>query len=190
METTTLSQSIEAILFATSEPQSVASLSARLSVPKETVRETLTHMQSLFEGHGIMLIVHEDTVTLGTRPEQSTLIETIRKEELTKELSKAAAETLAIVCYHPDATKAQIEFIRGVNASYSLRALQMRGLIEQKGSGRAISYTPTLDALRHFGVASAQELPHFQETRKKIEALLGRTEEAVEQTTEKNHGTQ
>ncbi len=173
--TNPLAQSIEAILFATSEPQSVTSLATRLGVSKEAVESALSELTVSCEEHGIMLVVHAGTATLATRPEQSTLIEEIRKEELSKELSKASAETLAIVCYCPDASKAQIEFIRGVNASYSLRALQIRGLIEQKGTGRATTYVPTIDSLRHFGVSRIEELPNFSQTRQKIESLLART---------------
>lgn len=173
-----LSPSIEAILFATSEPQSVSMLATRLGASKEDVEAALGELSGALEGRGIMLVLHEGAATLATRPEQSALIESIRKEELSKELSKASAETLAIICYYPEVTKAQIEFIRGVNASYSLRALQMRGLIEQKGSGRAITYVPTIDSLRHFGVSAVAELPNYAETRRKIETLLARADEA------------
>lgn len=167
-----LSQSIEAILFATSQPQSIASLATRLSASKEEVTQALKLLEGRFEGHGIMLVVHESEATLVTRPEQGTLIETIRKDELQKELSRASAETLAFIIYHSGATKSQIEFIRGVNASYSIRALQMRGLIEQKGAGRSVCYVPTIEALEHFGVSSVEELPEFAQTKQKIDTLL------------------
>lgn len=169
-----LKQSIEAILFATSQPQSVSSLASRLDISQEEVIEVLGELALTFEGHGIMLVVHEGTATLVTRPEQGTLIETIRKEELSRELSKASAETLSIICYHPNATKAQIEFIRGVNSSYSLRALQIRGLVKQKGSNRSVAYVPTIETLEHFGVQSVEQLPNYLETKQKIDVLLSR----------------
>src|SRR4051812_21852829 len=128
-----LLQSIEAILFATSEPQSFKSLAERLDSDTEAVQQALQTLKDRYEGHGITLVIHEHAAALVTKPEFGTLIETIRKDELQKELTKASSETLAIVAYHPGITKAEIEFIRGVNASYSLRALQMRGLVEQKG---------------------------------------------------------
>ncbi len=170
----TLTQSIEAILFATSEPQSFASLAARLSVTKDEIAQSLAELATTLEGHGISVIMHNETATLATTSSQSTLIESIRKEELMKELSKASAETLAIVCYHPGATKAEIEFIRGVNASYSLRALQIRGLIESKQLGRSTSYHPTIESLEHFGAHAVTELPNYAETKQKIDALLAR----------------
>ena len=98
---------------------------------------------------------------------------------MSKELSKASAETLAIVVYRPGATKAEIELIRGVNASYSLRALSMRGLIDQKvqqhGVGRSVRYHPTLTLLEHYGVQHTAELPQFAEVKAKIETLLANT---------------
>jgi segregation and condensation protein B len=171
-----LIQSIEAILFATSEPQTFKSLAERLQSTQEEVQQALQELSARFEGHGIMLVIHENTATLVTKPEQSALIETIRKDELQKELSKASSETLAIIAYHPGVTKAEIEFIRGVNASYSLRALQMRGLIEYQGAGRSVTYHPTVEMLEFFGVSSVEGLPNYAETKQKIDALLTRSE--------------
>ena len=176
-----LSQSIEAILFATSEPHTIASLATRLEATKEEVTAALEALSSSLEGRGIMLVVHEGAATLVTRPEESALIESIRKDELAKELSKASAETLSIICYRQGATKAEIEFIRGVNSSYSIRALQMRGLIEQQGAGRAISYRPTMDLLTHFGIDRVEALPNYSETKQKIDTLLARTDEVEAQ---------
>jgi segregation and condensation protein B len=173
----TLIQSVEAILFATSEPQSFKSLAERLDVGIEDIQEALSELQNRYEGHGIMLVLHDNAATLVSKPEFAQLIESIRKEELQKELSKASAETLAIVAYRPGVSKAEIEFIRGVNASYSLRALQMRGLIEQKGAGRSVSYHPTVNVLEFFGVSSVEGLPNYTETKQKIDVLLDRSKE-------------
>lgn len=167
-----LAQSIEALLFATAEPQSLSVLAERLEVPKEDVAEAITQMQGAFSDHAFMLLIHGDVVSLVTKPEHSALLEAIRKEELSKELSKASAETLAIVCYIPGVSKAQVEFIRGVNASYSLRSLLMRGLIETKGTGRALLYHPTLSVLEHFGVSSLEGLPAYAQTKARLESLL------------------
>ncbi|HVY35907.1 MAG TPA: SMC-Scp complex subunit ScpB [Candidatus Paceibacterota bacterium] len=177
--TNQLPQSIEAILFATSEPQTFASLASRLNVSESHVKEALESLRGSLEGHGIVLIIHDNSATLATRPEEAKLIEDIRREELQKELSKASAETLAVIMYHPGATRLEIEFIRGVNVSYSLRSLQIRGLVEQRGSGRSVAYFPTVALLEHFGASSAEALPNFIETKQKIDALMDRSE-AVE----------
>ncbi len=158
-----LSQTIEAILFATAEDYTVASLAKLLGVSAEDVGQALIEVSASLEGHAMMLVRQGDTVTLATRPEHSAVLETIRKEELQKDLSKASAETLAVIVYKPGATKAEIELIRGVNASYSLRALQIRGLIETQGTGRAVTYHPTLALLESFGVADSEQLTQGEE---------------------------
>jgi len=178
---TTLAQSIEAILFAVSEPQSFLSLANKLQVSKDAVAAALNELAVALADHGITIIIHNDSATLATRAEQAPLIESIRKDELNKELSKASAETLAIICFYPGATKAQIEFIRGVNASYSLRALSMRGLVESKQVGRSASFYPTIESLEHFGVTAVEELPNFTETKQKLSVLLNREADVATQ---------
>lgn len=173
----TTAQQIEALLFATADPYTVKTLAVRLSVSQEEIQEALLLLEKGLEGHGILLVRQGDEVTLATRGEHSALIEAVRKEELSKELSKASAETLAIVAYYGGVSKAQIEFIRGVNTSYSLRALSMRGLIESRGVGRAVGYYPTLAMLEHFGVARVEELPHYAETVQKITQLLNQEQD-------------
>lgn len=176
-----ISQQIEALLFATAEPQSFKSLSTRLGVSAEEITAALSTLESTYEGHAMMLVQDGQGVTLVTRPEHSALIEAIRKEELSKELSKASAETLSTIAYAPGISKVQIEFIRGVNASYSLRALSMRGLIESRGTGRTVGYFPTLQMLEHFGVARVEDLPQYVETAAKIQHLLTQGS-SIEQT--------
>lgn len=167
-----ISSTIEAILFATAESYTVASLAKLLNVSAEAVQEGLAALEASLADHAFMLVRQGDEVTLATRPEHSELLEALRKEELQKDLSKASAETLAVVVYHPGASKAEIELIRGVNSSYSLRALQIRGLIESKPNGRTVTYHPTVALLESYGVGTVEELPQYAETKQKLESLL------------------
>ena len=170
-----IDQQIEALLFATAQPQSLKSLATRFGVSTNEIQEALTNLEQALSGRAIMLVQDGQEVTLVTRPEHAKMIEAIRKDELTKELSKASAETLSTIAYHPGISKVQIEFIRGVNVSYSLRSLSMRGLVEARGGGRSVGYYPTLQMLEHFGVARAIDLPQFAETSEKISGLLNQT---------------
>jgi segregation and condensation protein B len=172
-----LSHTIESILFATADEYTVGALAKLTASPQSAVEEALTALHAALADHALMLVRQGDKVTLATRPEHSAVLEALRKEELQKELSKASAETLAVVVYKPGATKAEIELIRGVNASYSLRALQIRGLIETKNVGRSVTYHPTLALLESYGVAEAEGLPQYVETTQKIAALLAQTDE-------------
>lgn len=169
---TNLSQAIEAILFATAEPQTFAFLAKTLNVSIDEIGPAVAELANNLEGHGIALSELNQVVTLSTKSDFGAIIETIRKEDLSKELSKASAETLAVIAYTPGVSKSQIEFIRGVNVSYSLRSLMMRGLIESKGQGRAIGYFPTLELLQHYGIQDITGLPDYVATKAKIDTLL------------------
>jgi segregation and condensation protein B len=167
-----LSQQIEAILFINPDPQSFKLLAGYLEVSVEELKQAVLVLEASLDNHALTLVQDNETIALVTKPEHTSLIESIKKQELSKELSKASAETLAIIVYHEGISKVQIEFIRGVNASYSLRALSIRGLIESRGSGRSIGYYPTLQMLEHFGVSKKEDLPQYAETVEKINKLL------------------
>lgn len=167
-----IDKKIESILFATAEPYKISDLAKILNKDTEDIKSGISKLSEKLEDSSLMLIQKDDLVSLSTKPEYFEIIEQIRKDEISKELSKSSAETLSIIIYKPNCSKSEIEMIRGVNASYALRALQIRGLIESVGSGRAITYRPTITLLEHFGVKSLEELPKYEETKQKIESLL------------------
>jgi len=168
----TKANDIQAILFTVAETKTVGELAKLLQCEKEEIETGLARLAQSLDGTALTLIRSNDEVTLATRSEHSTLLEQLKKEELSKELSKASAETLSIICYYPGVSRVQIEFIRGVNATYSIRALLMRGLAELRGSGRGSGYFPTNAMLAHFGVASLTDMPKYKETHEKIAQLL------------------
>lgn len=91
-----------------------------------------------------------------------------------RKLSQASLETLSIIAYRQPLTRAEIEFVRGVNVDGSLKTLLEKGLIRICGRkevpGRPILYSTTKDFLDHFGLASLKELPKLAEfTEKDIE---------------------
>ena len=90
------------------------------------------------------------------------------EREEPRRLSKAAQETLAIVAYHQPVTRAEIEQVRGVQASKgTLDVLLELGLVRMRGRrrspGRPITYGTTDAFLEHFGLASLTDLPGVQE---------------------------
>jgi segregation and condensation protein B len=100
-------------------------------------------------------------VELVTAPELDALIESLRRDEMKRDIGKAGAETLAIILYKGPITRAEIDRIRGVNSAFIVRNLLVRGLIarEQAGKGNVFSVTPTL--LAHLGITSKAELPEY-----------------------------
>lgn len=177
-----MQQKIESILFHKNEPVNLKDLTVWLEVPEEQVLEGLEDLKHSLENRGIALLENRGEYSLVTSPDSSALIEKIVKEELSKDLSGASLETLAVVLYKSPVTRKEIEYIRGVNVSFSLRNLLLRGLIEKISSkldDRIYLYTPTADALKYLGVTSVTELPGYTEVTKEI-AVRSTSEETQE----------
>ncbi|MCX6753303.1 MAG: SMC-Scp complex subunit ScpB [Candidatus Nomurabacteria bacterium] len=170
-----LEAKIEAILFFKGEPVSIHNLSSLLKVSKEETKEAVINLSTRLQNRGIVLSVKEDEINLGTNPEISELIEKLQKEELNKDLSKSSLETLSIILYKNGISRSEIDYIRGVNSSFILRALSIRGLIEKltdPKDNRKYIYKPTFELLSFMGIKSVAELPNFTEINPKIETEI------------------
>ena|SRR3989344_3433219 len=169
-----LESRIEAILFFKNEPVSLEELSKLLKVPIVNVQSAIDKLQKDYSSRGIVLVVSGDEVSLGTHPGVSELIESLQKEELSRELGRAGLETLAIILYRGPVARRDIDHIRGVNSGFILRALLVRGLVERSdpstgsGQGRGYIYKPTIKLLQYLGVRRREELPEFENAFKKI----------------------
>jgi segregation and condensation protein B len=158
---------IEAILFYYAEPLTIRKLAAVLKRDEAEVREALLVLEERLNTSGIRLLRNNDTVLLGTAPDASTLIEAITKDELSKDLSKSALETLAIVLYKGPLTRSEIDYIRGVNSTFILRNLLIRGLVEKVENPedqRSFHYRSTFALLEYMGITQREELPEYTET--------------------------
>ncbi|MFA6256932.1 MAG: SMC-Scp complex subunit ScpB [Candidatus Paceibacterota bacterium] len=175
-----LETKIEAVLFFKGEPINLKKLEVLLKVSREEIAEAIIALKSSLSNRGVALVENGDEITLGTTPELSSLIEDLQKEELNKELSKASLETLSIILYRGGASRAEIDYIRGVNSSFTLRALSVRGLVEKtldpKDSRRYI-YKPSFEMLSYMGVRSVEELPDYFGVNNEIEVATKNLEE-------------
>lgn len=177
-----LEQKIEAILFFKGEPVSVKKLSEILKCDETTVIEGIGNLKEKLQGRGVAILEKDEEFTLGTSPEISEMIESLRKEELNKELSKATLETLSIVLYKNSATRAEIDYIRGVNSSFTLRALAVRGLVEKISDvkdSRRYMYKPSFELLSYMGVRSVDELPDYIEINNSLNTAAKNMEEDI-----------
>ena len=170
-----LESKIEAILFFKNEPVSVAELGKRLGEKPDVVKGALAALENSCRSRGVVIVSNDEFVSLGTHPEASQLIENLQKEELSRELSYASLETLAIVLYKGPISRREIDYVRGVNSSFTLRTLLIRGLIERAGpstslgAGKSYSYKASLKLLEHLGITRLQDLPEYENAFKKIE---------------------
>jgi len=166
-----LPSQIEAVLFFKGEPVSFLKLSQLLKTDKEKIREALLVLEQNLKERGLVLIINNESVMLGTSPEAGSIIEEITKEELHKDLGKAGIETLAIILYKAPVSKKEIDYIRGVNSSFIIRNLLIRGLVERKElkGERGYSYEPTTDLFAFMGLTKKEDLPEFNEVLKELE---------------------
>jgi segregation and condensation protein B len=172
---TPLAKKLEALLFIDSEPQSKNSLGKILGCSPYDLTEAITILKESLTDHGLLVIETEQHISLGTQPELSSFLDDLRKEELNKELTKASLDTLSIILYKDAVTRADIEYIRGVNSSFILRNLMMRGLVDRivhPTDSRKYIYIPTIELLSFLGVSTRDELPEFQSLKSQLEGKL------------------
>lgn len=157
---------VETILFAYGDPLSAEKLARAAKVKKEEVIATLHSLGEEYKERGFSLVEKDGEWQLGSNPNNAVYAEDLLKSEFSEELSRAALETLAVVAYKGPLTRADLEFVRGVNSSFTLRNLLMRGLIERienPKDARSYLYRVSFKFLQHLGLGSSEELPGLKE---------------------------
>jgi len=152
---------IEALLFAAAEPLSVKDLASRLPDGAD-IAAGLAALAERYAPRGVTLVEVAGRWRFQTADDLAFLM-TLEREE-PRRLSRAAQETLAIVAYHQPVTRAEIEAIRGVQASRGTLDLLLEiGFVRPRGRrrtpGRPVTYATTDAFLEHFGLASLADLP-------------------------------
>lgn len=157
-----LAEKIEGVLFYKAAPIKKALLAKLFSVSEEEIVTAATTLSSRLSTGAIKLISTDTELELVTAPELDALIDELRKDEIKRDIGKAGAETLAIVLYRGPISRAEIDRIRGVNSSFILRNLMVRGLIERNTNSKSIQFQPTTSLLAHLGITSRNEAPDFE----------------------------
>jgi segregation and condensation protein B len=168
-----LSSQLEALLFALGRPLSRSEMQKLLNVSAEEINGAISELRTQSQ-RGIILVDDGKTVELRTAPEAASLIEKIRKEEYSRDIGRAGLEALAAILYRGPLTRAEIDFIRGVNSSQTLRTLTMRGLvrkIQNPKDERSFLYEPTTELLSQLGVSHRSELAEYTQVRDKLSKL-------------------
>ncbi len=158
---------VEAVLFAASEPVSIAELASRMPHGCDPA-EALAHLRRRYEGRGVALVRVGDAWAFRTAPDLGYLMQ--KEVTETRKLSRAAIETLAIIAYHQPVTRAEIEEIRGVAVSRGTidQLLEMEWIRlgrRRMSPGRPATFVVTEAFLDHFGLESARDLPGLRELR-------------------------
>lgn len=169
-----LSTQLEAILFWKAEPVSIKKLATIFDTDVGAINKGLQELEQTLQGRGLTLVRTDEEVMLGTAKELSPLIEKLTKEELSRDLGKAGLETLSIILYQGPISRADIDYIRGVNSQFIVRNLLIRGLVERVENpkdARSFLYKTTLQLLSHLGISKIEELPEYEQVRKDIQGF-------------------
>ncbi|MDE3058438.1 MAG: SMC-Scp complex subunit ScpB [Bacteroidota bacterium] len=186
---------VEALIFASDEPLDIKTIRLliddfnrnaepgdRLEAGSDLVRAAIEELNQEFEEaqKPYRIIALAGGFAFATEKEYAGWIGKLLKEKARRRLSQTAVETLAIVAYKQPITKSEVEFIRGVNSDYIMKALLEKNLITITGRastpGRPLLYGTTTEFLKHFGLNEISDLPKPRE----IEELIGETEFEVE----------
>jgi segregation and condensation protein B len=156
---------LEALLFAAEAPLDEKMLAGRLPAGAD-VRALLTELQKEYAPRGVNLVRIGGKWTLRTANDLAWLL--THESVVTRKLSRAAIETLAIVAYHQPVTRAEVEEIRGVSTSKgTLDVLLETGWIRLRGRrkapGRPVTYGTNDAFLSHFGLDALTDLPGLDE---------------------------
>ncbi len=163
----TILSELESLLFMSGEPVSFARLAAVLGISEEQVSEVVASLALQYEERvdaGLKILVHDASVELVTKPANAALVESFIKNVREEGMSKAALEVLSIIAYRAPVSRAEIDAIRGVNCSFTLRNLLLRDLITREGNpsdSRGYLYRPTFKFLEVLGIEQVSELPDY-----------------------------
>ena len=156
---------LEALLFAAAAPLDEKALASRLPAGTD-VHPLLQQLQREYAPRGVNLVRVGGKWTLRTATDLAWLL--THESVVTRKLSRAAIETLAIVAYHQPVTRAEVEEIRGVSTSKgTLDVLLETGWIRLRGRrkapGRPVTYGTSEAFLSHFGLDALGDLPGLDE---------------------------
>ncbi|NJN15836.1 MAG: SMC-Scp complex subunit ScpB [Oscillochloris sp.] len=159
-------QLLESLLFVAGEPVTIAQLARALELPGDAVEAALSALTEACRTRGVRVQRHGDSVQLVSAPEAARVIGRFLGVQAGGRLSTAALEVLAIIAYRQPITRAQIDAVRGVDSSGTIRALLARDMIAEAGRlesvGRPILYATTAQFLQQFGLTNLTDLPEIE----------------------------
>jgi segregation and condensation protein B len=172
---------IEALLFVYGEPLEIKRIAKILwkrgitrndtrndaEIKETDIKIALEKLQQQYqnEDRGLRIIFSDNRVQLATKPKFALLLEDFVKEEFKENLTPASLETVSLIAYLGPLSRAQIDYYRGVNSSFILRSLSIRGLIERYPDPQRTNvylYQASFDLLKYLGISRVEELPEYE----------------------------
>lgn len=158
---------IQGLLFANGGSIKVAKLADIFGVKVDEIKDNIMQLMNEMniDDSGIHLIENNGEVEMVTNPALSDLIVEEEKREVQSELTKPQLETLTVIAYKGPISRAELEYIRGVNCQVVLRNLGMRGLIDDYFDDNILQtrYNVNVNFLKILGLHKVEDLPRYEE---------------------------
>jgi len=161
---------LEAIVYVTDEPLTLAQITEALAQPTESVSKLLAELAAEYEKpeHGLTIREVAGGYKMATKAEHHDAVRAFVKSlKAPVKLSLPALETLAVIAYKQPVTAPEIMEIRGVQGAGVLKTLLDRKLIATAGRknviGKPILYKTTKEFMLQFGLKDLSELPTLKE---------------------------
>ena len=194
-----LRKNIEALIFVSESPLKVDRIAEIVEAKKGEVKKCLEALQAeyLEADRGILLEEVGEGFQFRSRPECSDAIQQLVKTRPFR-FSRAALETLAIIAYRQPVTRAEVEYLRGVDSGGVFKTLLEKQLIRILGKkdvpGRPLIYGTSKEFLEFFGMRDLSALPTLKEfsdlstdlpedsgvSTSEIETVISENEEQIE----------
>ncbi|MCB0335808.1 MAG: SMC-Scp complex subunit ScpB [Bdellovibrionales bacterium] len=161
---------VEAVLFAFGEPMPTSRLCDATGLSPEIIKNALETLEMKYETEesGIELVHVGSKVQIRTKAQFAPCIRKLKAGK-PKKLTPAALETLAVIAYRQPVVRSDIEKIRGVDPSPTIKTLLERKLVKIVGHqatiGQPALYGTTDDFMKLFGLSSLTELPSLRDIR-------------------------
>lgn len=177
---TALIAAVEALLFAAAEPVHPKEIASAFGEASED--DVVAAIEALRERYasgpgGLTVEQVAGAFRLATKPEVGALVRQFFRQRNRTRLSPAGLETLAIVAYRQPMTVPEIQAIRGVDPTGSLKSLLEKKLVRilgrKKVVGNPLLYGTTKQFLVHFGLNRLEDLPSIEEFDQFLGALDG-----------------
>jgi len=168
LDTSDLSKHVEALIFVSETPIKFERIVEILESGRDEVRAALAAVSARHDvaGSGLRLEEVADGFQFRTLQESSVYIQQLVRTRPFR-FSRAALETLAIIAYRQPVTRAEVEYLRGVDSGGVVKTLLEKQLIRILGKkdvpGRPLMYGTSRDFLEFFGLRDLSALPTLKE---------------------------
>jgi segregation and condensation protein B len=168
LDTSELKAIVESLVFVSDIPLRPERIAEAIEVERGRVVQILRELESEYRQarRGFVLEEVAGGFQFRTRAEHVDWVRRLNKSRPFR-FSRAALETMAIIAYRQPITRAEIEYLRGVDSGGVVKTLLDRHLVRILGkkdiAGRPMIYGTTREFLELFGLRDLAALPTLKE---------------------------